>query len=77
MISEGTLEVTPEGWGFLRPAAGDPSERDAYVSASQIQHFRLNPGDVIRGEVRPPRVHEGERYYGLVKIQSINGQKPG
>jgi transcription termination factor Rho len=77
MIGEGTLEITPEGWGFLRPTTGYPSERDAYVSASQIRHFRLHPGDVIRGEVRPPRVHEGERYYGLVKIESINGQEPG
>jgi transcription termination factor Rho len=74
MTGEGTLEVTPEGWGFLRQAAGEPSDQDPYVSQTQIQHFRLNAGDVIRGEVRPPCVHEGERYYGLVKIESVNGQ---
>jgi transcription termination factor Rho len=77
MTGEGTLEVMPEGWGFLRQTAGDPSDQDPYVSQTQIQHFRLNAGDVIRGEVRPPRVHEGERYYGLVKIESINGRESG
>lgn len=74
MISEGTLEVMPEGWGFLRQAGGARSEQDPYVSRSQIQHLHLNAGDVIRGEVRPPRVHEGERYYGLVTIETINGR---
>jgi transcription termination factor Rho len=77
MICEGTLEVMPEGWGFLRRAIGEQDDRDAYVSQSQIRHFGLNLGDVIRGEVRPPRFHEGERYWGLVKIERINGEEAG
>jgi transcription termination factor Rho len=77
MSEEGTLEIVPEGWGFLRHVVGKPSERDAYVSRSQIHHFGLQPGDVIRGEVHPPRVVEGERYYGLVKIERVNGQDLG
>jgi transcription termination factor Rho len=77
LICEGTLELMPEGWGFLRRTAGERDDRDAYVSQSQIRHFGLNGGDVIRGEVRPPRLHEGEQYFGLVKIESINGQEPG
>jgi transcription termination factor Rho len=68
MLDEGTLEITPEGWGFLRRAAGQVDERDAYISQSQIQRFGLKPGDVIRGEVQPPRGEEGEKYYGLWKI---------
>jgi transcription termination factor Rho len=75
MMDEGTLEVLPEGWGFLRRAAGERGERDAYISGSQIRHFHLKSGDVIRGEVRPPRVQEGEKYYGLVKIESVNSQE--
>ena len=75
MTDEGSLEILPEGWGFLRRAAGERSDRDAYVSQSQIRHFHLKSGDVVRGEVRPPRVQEGEKYYGLVKIASINGQE--
>jgi transcription termination factor Rho len=75
MTGEGTLDVMPEGWGFLRQAPGEPRDQDPYVSPAQIQHFRLNPGDVIRGEVRPPRVPEGERYYGLSNIETINGQR--
>ena len=75
MIDEGTLEVVPEGWGFLRHTVGQPDERDAYISRSQIQHFGLKPGDVVRGEVRPPRVENGERHYGLWKIESVNGQE--
>lgn len=77
MMAQGTLEVMPEGWGFVRPTAGAPSDQDPYVSQGQIQRFHLSPGDVIRGEVRPPRIHEGEKYYGLVKIESINGREPG
>lgn len=75
MTSEGTLEITPEGWGFLRQTAGAPSDQDAYVSQHQIQRFRLKTGDVIRGEARPPRVVEGEKYYGLWRIETINGQE--
>jgi transcription termination factor Rho len=75
MTGGGTLEVTPEGWGFLRRTPGSPGDQDPYVSPAQIRQFRLNPGDLIRGEVRPPRVHEGERYYGLLKIETINGQR--
>ena len=76
MTSEGTLEITPEGWGFLRQTTGVPGDQDAYVSQHQIQHFRLRAGDLLRGEVRPPRAHEGEKYYGLWKIGTVNGQEP-
>jgi hypothetical protein len=65
----------PDGWGFLRHTVGTSSERDAYVRQTQIRYYHLKPGDVIRGEVRPPNIDDGDKYYGLLKIEAINGQE--
>src|SRR5688572_18318529 len=75
MTVEGTLEFVTEGWGFLRHAAGQASDRDVYVSQTQIEQFRLKHGDVIRGIVLQPRADVGETYYGLLKIERVNGQE--
>jgi len=67
----GVLEVMPDGWGFLRQKNYSPTSEDVYVSQSQIRRFMLRMGDVIFGQVRPPK--EGEKYYGLLRVESING----
>lgn len=67
----GVLEIMPEGWGFLRRKDYTPSPDDIYVSQSQIRRFGLRMGDVIFGQVRAPK--EGEKYYGLLRVESING----
>ncbi len=68
---EGILDVTNEGHGYLRPKFS-PSDQDVYISASQIRRFALRPGDVVGGQVRAPK--ENERYYGLLKVETVNGQ---
>ena len=72
----GVLEVTPEGFGFLR--SGDynylSSPDDVYVSQNQIKEYGLKTGDVVEASIRPPR--EGDKYYPLVKVLSINGLSP-
>src|SRR3989338_8987969 len=67
---KGILEVTPSGFGFLRPKF-TPSTDDIYVSQSQIRKFWLRPGDEVEGLIRPPK--ENEKYHGLLKIEKING----
>src|SRR3989344_4381630 len=68
---KGILEVTPSGFGFLRPKF-TPSSDDIYVSQSQIRKFWLRPGDEVEGLIRPPK--ENEKYHGLLKIEKVNGQ---
>lgn len=68
---EGVLTVSGEGHGYLRPKF-IPSERDIYISASQIRRFSLRPGDMVGGQARSPK--ENERYYGLLKVEKINGE---
>ena len=70
MFSEGILEIMDEGFGFLRTGGYLPSENDIYISPSQIRRFNLSVGDLVSGQVRPPK--EGERYYALLKIEAIN-----
>ncbi len=72
----GVLEVLPDGYGFLRSADYNylNSPDDVYVSPSQIKRFGLRTGDTIRGQVRPPK--EGERYYALLKVESVNYLEP-
>jgi len=65
----GVLDVMPEGHGFLRPKY-TPSERDIYISQSQIRRFLLRNGDMVEGQARPPK--ENERYWGLLKVEKIN-----
>ena len=76
IYGDGTLEVLPDGFGFLR--SPDTSylagPDDIYVSPSQIRRFNLHTGDSIEGEIRTPK--EGERYFALVKVDRINGEAP-
>ena len=67
----GVLDIMSEGHGFLRPKF-NPSERDVYISASQIRRFNLRPGDLVEGAARPPK--ETERYFGLLQVDTINGE---
>lgn len=71
---EGFLEIIKETHGVLRSLTMLPSEKDVYVSSSQIKRFNLRPGDYIAGQARPPK--EGERYLGLLKIEAINNESP-
>ena len=72
----GTIEVLPDGFGFLR--SPDTSylagTDDIYVSPSQIRRFNLHTGDTIDGEIRTPK--DGERYFALVKVDNVNGEPP-
>ena len=67
----GILDIQREGHGFLRPKFR-PSDKDIYISSSQIRRFWLRPGDSVKGEGRPPK--DNERYYGLLKIEEVNGK---
>ncbi|MFH0937470.1 MAG: transcription termination factor Rho [Candidatus Daviesbacteria bacterium] len=67
----GVLDIMPEGHGFLRPKY-IPSDRDVYISASQIRKFNLRPGDFVEGAARPPK--ENERYFGLLQVNKVNGE---
>lgn len=68
---EGILDIQPEGHGFLRPKF-IPSDRDVYISQSQIRRFSLRAGDMVGGQARAPK--ENERYYGLLKVEKINSE---
>jgi transcription termination factor Rho len=70
----GILEIIGEGYGFLRQNSLLPSSADVYVSQSQIRRFGLRTGDVVAGQVRPPK--NGEKYYGLVRVETINEMNP-
>ena len=70
---EGFLDVTPDGHGYLRPKM-IPSSKDVYISASQVRRFSLRPGDVVGGQAREPK--ENERYWGLLKVEKVNGVTP-
>ena len=74
--AEGVLEVIQEGFGFLRSSDYNylPSPDDVYVSQSQIKLFGLKTGDTVKGTIRPPK--EGEKFFPLVKVDSINGRHP-
>ncbi|MBI4096567.1 MAG: transcription termination factor Rho [Candidatus Levybacteria bacterium] len=65
----GILDIQPEGHGFLRPKF-IPSQRDIYISQSQIRRFMLRPGDKVKGVGRPPK--DTERYFGLLKVETVN-----
>jgi transcription termination factor Rho len=73
---EGVLEIMPDGYGFLRSSDYNylSSPDDIYVSPSQIKLFGIKTGDTVTGSVRPPK--EGEKYFALLKVESINGRKP-
>ncbi len=69
----GILEIMPEGIGFLRENY-QMSKNDIYVSQAQLRRFDLRNGDMVFGQIRPPR--ESERHYGLIKVESVNGALP-
>jgi transcription termination factor Rho len=73
-FSGGILEIIGEGYGFLRQSSLLPSSSDVYVSQSQIRRFGLRTGDVVAGQVRPPK--DGEKYFGLVRVETINEMNP-
>jgi len=76
LINEGTLEILPDGYGFLRSSNYNfsASPDDIYVSPSQIKRFALKQGDTVLGIIRPPKV--GERYFALLRVDGVNGTIP-
>ena len=70
------LEILPDGFGFLRAPDYNylPGPDDIYISPSQIRKFNLRTGDIVSGLIRPPK--EGERYFALLKVESINFEEP-
>jgi transcription termination factor Rho len=73
---DGTLEILPDGFGFLRNPEANylPGPEDIYVSPAQVRRFSLRTGDTVDGEIRAPK--EGERYFSLVKVDKINFEAP-
>ena len=76
VYGEGTLEILPDGFGFLRAAGYNylPGPDDIYVSPSQIRRFNLRTGDTVSGQVRQPK--DSERYFALLKVEAVNFQNP-
>src|SRR5271156_5043047 len=76
MFGEGTLEILPDGFGFLRSPDYHylPCPDDIYVSPSQIRRFGLRTGTTVAGQIRPPK--ENERYFALLRVEAINGDDP-
>ena len=76
IFGDGTLEILPDGFGFLRSPVASylASTEDIYISPSQIRRFNLHTGDTVEGEVRIPK--DGERYFALVKVDKVNGLPP-
>ena len=76
IFAQGILDIMPEGYGFLRPVGYLPSNEDVYVSPSQIRRFDLRTGDLVSGYARPPKENSPERYFGMLRIEQINGVSP-
>ncbi len=76
IIGEGVVEVLQDGFGFLRSANANylPGPDDIYISPSQIRRFSLKTGDTVEGPIRGPK--EGERYFALLKVNTINFDDP-
>ncbi len=74
IFARGALEILQDGYGFLRTNNYLPSSEDIYVSQTQIRRFGLQTGDMISGQVRPPK--EGERYFSLLRVEAINWEDP-
>ena len=76
IYGEGVLEILTDGFGFLRAASGSymAGPDDIYVSPSQVRRFSLQTGDTVAGQIRPPK--EGERYFALLKVETINFEAP-
>ena len=74
LLAGGVLEIVEEGYGFLRGDGLRPGAGDVYVSQSQVRRFGLRTGDYVTGQVRPPK--DSEKYYGLLRVEAINGIDP-
>lgn len=74
IYAKGILEILPDGWGFLRRSNFSPNAEDIYVSQTQIKRFGLKTGDEVGGQVRPPK--DSEKYFGLLRVESVNGVDP-
>jgi transcription termination factor Rho len=74
IFASGVLAMVDEGFGFLRQHRSLPGPNDVYVSQSQIRRFALRTGDLVSGQVRPPK--EAEKYFGLLRVEAVNGVDP-
>ncbi len=76
MFGEGVLEILPDGFGFLRSPEYNylPCPDDIYISPSQIRRFSMRTGNIVSGQIRPPK--EGEKYFALLKVEAINLEDP-
>ncbi|MCL5959052.1 MAG: transcription termination factor Rho [Chloroflexi bacterium] len=74
LFGGGVLEIVEDGFGFLRKERFLPGSSDVYVSQSQIRRFGLRTGDMITGQIRPPK--ENEKYFGLLRVEAVNGLDP-
>ena len=74
ILATGILAIVNEGYGFLRQNSHQPGGGDVYVSQSQIRRFGLRTGDQVTGQVRPPK--DMERYFGLIRVEAVNGMDP-
>jgi transcription termination factor Rho len=74
LFGGGILEIVEDGYGFLRREGFLPGSGDVYVSQSQIRRFGLRTGDMVTGQMRPPK--ENEKYYGLLRVEAVNGVDP-
>ncbi|MFH1485542.1 MAG: Rho termination factor N-terminal domain-containing protein, partial [Chloroflexota bacterium] len=74
IFSGGVLEIVDDGYGFLRHDSLLPGVNDVYVSQSQIRRFGLRTGDMVRGQVRPPK--DSEKYHGLLRVEAVNDLDP-
>jgi transcription termination factor Rho len=73
-FAQGVLDIVEDGYGFLRQDRFLPGPNDVYVSQSQIRRFALRTGDHVTGQVRAPK--DSEKYYGLLRVETVNGQNP-
>ena len=74
LVGAGILDLLGDGYGFLRTPGKRGGTEDIYVSQSQVRRFGLRQGDMIAGQVRPPT--EGEKYFGLIRVELVNGYDP-
>jgi transcription termination factor Rho len=74
IFSAGVLEIVEEGFGFLRRGRFMPGGMDVYVSQTQIRRFGLRTGDMVSGQVRPPK--DNEKFFGLLRVEAVNGMDP-
>jgi transcription termination factor Rho len=74
IFSAGVLEIVEEGFGFLRRGRFMPGGMDIYVSQTQIRRFGLRTGDMVSGQVRPPK--DNEKFFGLLRVEAVNGMDP-